>query len=256
MKKKKAMIIREAKIDDIKQIQVVRNSVTENTLSNPDLVTDQDCEEFITVRGKGWVCEIDKLIVGFAIADLKENNIWALFLDPTFEKKGFGQLLHKTMLDWYFTQTKEKIWLGTAFNTRAEKFYRKASWTEVGTHGTKEIKFSRFRFDKTETILDKIEHITTVKKADILKEPICSFYHMDYLHDSHSLELMRLMPQFEWVAFGDIFELVKGELQSSKVIEDEDGDGVCITMSIDKNDYKKINNCILLTNAQPMDANR
>jgi hypothetical protein len=45
------------------------------------------------------------------------------------------------MLDWYFTQTKEKVWLGTAFNTRAEKFYRKAGWKEVGTHRTKEIKF-------------------------------------------------------------------------------------------------------------------
>jgi len=53
-------------------------------LSNPELVTDQDCKEFITVRGKGWVCEIDNKIVGFAIADLKENNIWALFLDPKF----------------------------------------------------------------------------------------------------------------------------------------------------------------------------
>jgi hypothetical protein len=83
------MTIREAKIADIKQIQIVRNSVTENTLSNPNLVTDQDCEEFITVRGKGWVCEIDKQIVGFAIADLKENNIWALFLDPKFEKKRY-----------------------------------------------------------------------------------------------------------------------------------------------------------------------
>jgi len=135
------MKIREATKDDIKQIQRVRNSVTENTLSNPDLVTEQDCEEFILRRGKGWVCEIDKQIVGFAIADLKENNIWALFLDPKFEKKGIGQLLHKTMLDWYFTQTKEKVWLGTGFNTRAEQFYRKAGWTEVGTHGTEEIKF-------------------------------------------------------------------------------------------------------------------
>ncbi|WP_374364580.1 N-acetyltransferase family protein [Cloacibacterium sp.] len=135
------MIIREAKMDDIKWIQIVRNAVTENTLSNPDLVTDEDCEEYITRRGKGWVCEIDQQIVGFAIADLKEHNIWALFLDPKYEKKGIGQLLHKTMLDWYFTQTKEKVWLGTAFNTRAEKFYRKAGWTEVGTHGTKEIKF-------------------------------------------------------------------------------------------------------------------
>ncbi len=93
------MIIREAKIDDINQIQTVRNSVKENTLSNPNLVTEADYEEFIMERGKGWVCEIENQIVGFAIADLKENNIWALFVDPEFEKKGIGQLLHKTMLD-------------------------------------------------------------------------------------------------------------------------------------------------------------
>ncbi|MBS1635698.1 MAG: GNAT family N-acetyltransferase [Bacteroidetes bacterium] len=135
------MTIREATVDDIKQIQIVRNAVTENTLSDPNLVTDKDCEEFITKRGKGWVCEIDGHVVGFAIADLKENNIWALFIDPKFEKKGIGRQLHKTMLDWYFTQTKEKLWLGTAFNTRAEQFYRKAGWTEAGTHGPKEIKF-------------------------------------------------------------------------------------------------------------------
>jgi len=135
------MIFREAKIEDIKQIQIVRNAVKENTLSNPNLVTDQDCEVYITIRGKGWVCEIDKLIVGFAIADLKENNIWALFIDPLFEKKGIGKKLHDIMLDWYFTQTDTTVWLGTAFNTRAEQFYRKAGWEEVGTHGSKEIKF-------------------------------------------------------------------------------------------------------------------
>lgn len=135
------MIIREATIDDIKQIQIVRNAVTENTLSNPNLVTDEDCKEFITVRGKGWVCEIDSQIVGFAIADLKENNIWALFLDPNFEKKGIGQRLHKIMLDWYFAQTKDTVWLSTDFNTRAEMFYRKAGWTEVGRIGKMEIKF-------------------------------------------------------------------------------------------------------------------
>ena len=135
------MIFREANIDDIKQIQIVRNSVTESSLSNPELVTDKDCEEFITQRGKGWVCETKNQLVGFAIADLKENNIWALFIDPKFEKKGIGQQLHKIMLDWYFTKTKETVWLGTEFNTRAEKFYRKAGWIEVGTHGSNEIKF-------------------------------------------------------------------------------------------------------------------
>jgi len=73
------MKYREANISDIKQIQRVRHSVKENILSNPDLVTDEDCKDFITIRGKGWVCEIDELIVGFAVADLRDNNIWALF---------------------------------------------------------------------------------------------------------------------------------------------------------------------------------
>jgi len=136
-----AMIIREALVSDIKQIQKVRNSVIENPLSNPALVTDQDCEDFMTVRGKGWVCEINGKIVGFSIADLKDNNIWALFIEPGFDKQGIGRKLHDVMLNWYFSQTKETVWLGTAPGTRAEIFYRKSGWTEIGMHGKGEIKF-------------------------------------------------------------------------------------------------------------------
>jgi GNAT superfamily N-acetyltransferase len=135
------MIIREATINDVPQIQIVRNSVTENTLSDPSLVTDEDCIEFITQRGKGWVCEIESEIVGFSIVDIQDHNIWALFLKPAFEKRGIGQLLHNVMLDWYFTQTTTTVWLGTSPRTRAELFYRKAGWIEVGKHGKNEIKF-------------------------------------------------------------------------------------------------------------------
>ena len=42
---------REASINDISQMQVVRHLVKENTLSDPALVTDKDCKEFITLRG-------------------------------------------------------------------------------------------------------------------------------------------------------------------------------------------------------------
>ncbi len=135
------MIFREAQISDIPQIQMVRHSVKENVLSDPSLVTDKDCEEFLTVRGRGWVCEINKVVVGFSIADLKENNIWALFVHPEHEAKGIGKRLHKKMLYWYFNQTKEKVWLSTAPNSRAENFYRLNGWKEVGVHGKGEIKF-------------------------------------------------------------------------------------------------------------------
>ncbi len=135
------MIFREANIDDVEQIQRVRNAVKENMLSNPNLVTDQDCIDFISVGGKGWVCQTHNQIVGFSIVDLKENNVWALFVNPNFEKKGIGRQLHDTMMNWYFLQTQNKIWLSTDSNTRAEQFYRKSGWVEVEINNIREIKF-------------------------------------------------------------------------------------------------------------------
>jgi GNAT superfamily N-acetyltransferase len=135
------MIFREALITDIPRIQVVRNAVKENTLSDPALVPDKDVEDFMIRRGKGWVCEMNDRIVGFAIADLQDNNIWALFIQPGYEGKGIGKKLHDDMLDWYFDQNKESVWLGTSPGTRAEAFYRKAGWKETGIHGKGEIKF-------------------------------------------------------------------------------------------------------------------
>lgn len=135
------MIFREAQIEDIPQIQIVRHSVKENPLSDPALVPDKDVEDYITRRGRGWVCEMNNTIVGFAIVSVADHNVWALFIQPGFEGKGIGRRLHDEMIDWYFNQTAETTWLGTAPGTRAEAFYRKAGWKEVGTHGKGEIKF-------------------------------------------------------------------------------------------------------------------
>jgi len=87
----------------------VRNAVKENTLSNPNLVTDEDCRIFLTERGKGWVCEINNQIIGFSIADLQARNIWALFVHPEFDKHGIGRQLHDTLLDWYLGKQKNRF---------------------------------------------------------------------------------------------------------------------------------------------------
>ena len=134
------MNFRQAIPEDIPQIQIVRNSVKENQLSNPNLIPDDLVEEFITKRGKGFVCEIDDIIVGFSIVDFVENNVWALFLLPEFEGKGIGKKLHQLMLDEYFSKTKETIWLSTEANSRAENFYKKQGWKNAGFHGN-EVKF-------------------------------------------------------------------------------------------------------------------
>jgi GNAT superfamily N-acetyltransferase len=135
------MIIRVAALTDIGQIQFVRNAVKENRLSDPALVADKDVEEYMTRRGRGWVCVMNEKIVGFAIVDMIENNVWALFVLPEFEARGIGKKLHQAMLEWYFVHTMEPIWLSTAPYSRAERFYRMQGWKEAGLHGKGEIKF-------------------------------------------------------------------------------------------------------------------
>ncbi len=134
------MIFREAIINDIDALSVIRLSVKENPLNNPALVTIQDYEKYLTTHGKGWLCEVNNEVIGFSIVDTSENNIWALFVHPEHAGKGAGKQLHNIMMDWYFTQTDKTVWLGTAPGTKAADFYRIQGWENVGMHGN-ELKF-------------------------------------------------------------------------------------------------------------------
>lgn len=140
------MVLREANSNDIEGLSAVRMSVKENILNNPALVTTQDYQNYLTTHGKGWLCEIDNEITGFAIVDTVDNNIWALFVKPGFDKMGIGKALHKLMLDWYFDHTDTTVWLGTAPNTRAAEFYIRQGWKDIGMHG-KEVKFEMTKED-------------------------------------------------------------------------------------------------------------
>lgn len=137
------MIYRVATAADVQQLFDVRMSVSENVLINTSLVTDEICINYLTQRGKGWLCAIGDRVVGFAIADLKDDSIWALFVRPEHEGKGIGGALHNMMLDWYFAQNKDQVWLSTEAGTKAEQFYRKRGWQETGT------KHNEIRFELT-----------------------------------------------------------------------------------------------------------
>ena len=135
------MLFREAHISDIERLHSIRLAVKENMLTNPHLVTERHYKDLLSSDGKGWVCEVDGQIHGFAIIDTQKENVWALFVHPFYEKSGIGKRLHHIMLDWYFNQGKDRIWLSTSANTRAEKFYRKAGWQAVGFYEDDELKF-------------------------------------------------------------------------------------------------------------------
>ena len=135
------MQIREAQVADIPKMSEIRLAVKENVLSNPGLVTYDDYVNYLTHRGKGWVAEVSGCLVGFAIVDLQGHNIWALFVHPNFDRQGIGRDLHDTMLSWYFAQTTTPVWLSTAPGSRAEGFYRRASWHETGRTRNGDVRF-------------------------------------------------------------------------------------------------------------------
>lgn len=135
------MIFRLAGVADIPQLNEIRLSVKENVLYNPLLVTYNDYVNYLTDSGRGWLCENEGKVLGFAIIDTEQNNIWALFIRPGFEGEGIAQVLQKLMLDWHFGKSSVTLWLTTAPGTRAQKFYEKSGWVNTGLTKSGEIKF-------------------------------------------------------------------------------------------------------------------
>ena len=135
------MFIREAEIADIPAMHRIRLAVKENVLRNPLAVREADYIPYLTEKGQGWVAEIEHEIVGFAIVDLQGHGVWALFVNPEKEGQGIGWTLHDLMLVWYFAETDIPLHLGTEGGTRAEKFYRKRGWEEIGREPNSDLTF-------------------------------------------------------------------------------------------------------------------
>lgn len=139
--------IRIASEADIPEMHRIRLSVRENPLTKPELVRPEHYRAMLAERGRGWVAESEGRIVGFAIADRLDSNIWALFMDPAFERRGVGRRLHDTMLDWLFAEGAERLWLATAPGTRAERFYRSSGWRHAGPEPSGEARYEMTRQD-------------------------------------------------------------------------------------------------------------
>jgi GNAT superfamily N-acetyltransferase len=126
------MSLRVATVADIDAMHKVRLAVRENRLSRPDRIGPDDYRSMLDDCGRGWVYEIDGEIVGFAVADHSRRNVWALFVAPGFERRGIGKALHDRMVAWLFEKSGAPVWLTTAPDTRAEKFYLAAGWRRGG----------------------------------------------------------------------------------------------------------------------------
>jgi GNAT superfamily N-acetyltransferase len=124
-------ILRQARLGDIEAMHHVRLAVRENRLVS-SVITAAQYAEFIEEKGRGWVIQAEGEIVAFAVGNATDGNIWALFVHPDHERRGYGRQLHDTMLNWLRAQGLRRFWLTTGAGTRAQRFYEAAGWASVG----------------------------------------------------------------------------------------------------------------------------
>jgi GNAT superfamily N-acetyltransferase len=135
------MRVRTASESDIPEMHRIRMSVRENRLTDPASVQPHHYRAMLGERGVGWIAEVEGRAVGFAVVDLARANLWALFVDPSFEGKGIGRRLHDAVMEWVFAAGGEQVWLSTDPGTRAERFYRSARWQPAGREPSGEARF-------------------------------------------------------------------------------------------------------------------
>ena len=123
-------LLREATPGDIGAMHRVRLSVRENCLVT-GVISEADYLAHMQTVGRSWVIESDGELVAFAAGNVRTGNIWALFVHPDHERKGYGRRLHDTMIAWLREAGCSELWLSTAPGTRAQRFYEAAGWVQV-----------------------------------------------------------------------------------------------------------------------------
>jgi GNAT superfamily N-acetyltransferase len=136
------MAIRRATQSDVARIMEIRRSVRENRLSDPNLVTADDCAEFIE-RSEMWVWDAEGVVQGFAAGDVRDGWIWALFVAPEYEGRGIGRALLSMACETLRKSGYTVANLSTAAGTRAERFYIENGWTLVNRNGRGELLFNK-----------------------------------------------------------------------------------------------------------------
>jgi hypothetical protein len=125
------MFFREAKFQDIEKMHAVQMALAEDKSVYPPLTGPQDFHRLLT-SGKGWVCEVEGDLLGFALVDLPQARVSALTVRPGLEGDFINRMLHDMMTSWCFARAVPKLTLSTCSNTRAEQFYLKAGWVKTG----------------------------------------------------------------------------------------------------------------------------
>ena len=127
---------RQIEARDVRELLHLRTQVKENVLTAEDLarrgITEAEVIRKISGSYRGWLCECDGRIVGFAMGDRRTGEMWVIAVLPAYEGRGIGRRLLGLVEEWLFA-FHDELWLTTEDNpaNRAWRVYLKAGWRKV-----------------------------------------------------------------------------------------------------------------------------
>jgi GNAT superfamily N-acetyltransferase len=128
--------LREIAEVDVPALFLVRIVTHENRLTREELAALGITEESVRVRlrgsFKGWLCEQDQRVVGFAIGDRSTGELWVIAVLPEWIGRGIGSALLRRGEEWLRESGCARLWLTTDIDQRlrAYAFYRQHGWAD------------------------------------------------------------------------------------------------------------------------------
>lgn len=130
------MNLREITAADIPELFAVRTATHENRMTLEELaavgVTAANVRNRLETTFKGWLCEAEGRVVGFAMGDRSTGEMEVIAVLPEYIGKGIGSALLRRVEDWLFAQGFTQLWLTTDIDSslKAYRFYRQHGWTD------------------------------------------------------------------------------------------------------------------------------
>jgi len=137
------IMIRKATRADHPRISEIRLSVRESCLSKSKYDLVEAVADWIFDNSTFWAWEEDGAVQGFSAADPRDGTIFALFVHPSYERRGIGRALLPLACQILRDSGHAIATLTTAAGTRAERFYRRDGWTEIGRQDDGQIVFQK-----------------------------------------------------------------------------------------------------------------
>jgi len=130
------LTFREIILADVPSLFVVRVATRQNAYTMEELARLGITGEFVSIMidttHRGWLCEEDGRVIGFAMGNRESGEMWVVAVLPECEGRGVGAELLTRVENWLWSEGWDEIWLTTDMDSslRAYGFYRKLDWVD------------------------------------------------------------------------------------------------------------------------------